>query len=729
MKKGFFKSLSSLLLLTLFFLFPATSWAVFDVCIPGERECIDGGSFQECNDTGDGYKEPVTCGGDTEACFAGQCLELCEIAAVSDSSLGCSFLANRMDNFSISEESENNLHDTIVVGNFFSDKTATVQLYFTANGGNIEQAVGNPVEIAPETSSEFNLENDFIGDISLLRIGGAFRVESNIPVQAYLHSPLNAINSNDSSLLIPETSLKNDYVVASFESFSAEFNINDEMLMFDGYSFFNVIGLEDDTTVQFSPSVNTLGGDGVDAVTMGNTGSVNLNRFDTLQVRAEALGDVSGSLIQSDKPIWVIGANVCANIPVDETACDHIQESSMPVEFWSNQYVGTHNPLRGEEKHVWRVYAGADNVTITTEPAVDGTPVSLLNKGEFAELVLDNGTDVVFNGDGPFLPVQYLVSAGGVGEVIDGLAVGDPSMYQAIPVQQFLKRYAFKTGTETLNGPVYQIHFVQVVRPANGADIFIDGVVVNNYKNVGAFEVANVAVTEASHFANSEGAFGLANIGYGNFVSYAYPGGFIKKVQNSSNLLVNKEASNANVEFGEEFTYNITVENTGPQDEPNAILVDEVPAELEIVSVSPGEPTCTVNAQVVLCKLGEIKANDSASVDITVKVIEIPDNNLIINTAVAHGDKNNPNNNDDGLDGNPSDARGGSSEGTTTVLVSEATDDGGDTGEDAGDEGILEGSGNLCSLNAQSDFVGHGFLMMFVLGSLLYAMRLVSKKN
>jgi hypothetical protein len=40
-----------------------------------------------------------------------------------------------------------------------------------------------------------------------------------------------------------------------------------------------------------------------------------MNRFDTLQVRANFGGDLSGTFVTADKPIWVLGAVECVNVP------------------------------------------------------------------------------------------------------------------------------------------------------------------------------------------------------------------------------------------------------------------------------------------------------------------------------------------------------------------------------------------------------------------------------
>ena len=231
-------------------------------------------------------------------------------------------------------------------------------------------------------------------------------------------------------------------------------------------------------------------------------------------------GDLSGTIVISDKPISVIGANECVNVPnIGVLYCDHVEEQMLPLEYWGKSYVGAHSPDRGNEKHYWRVYAGEDDTTITTSPAQPGTPVTL-DKGQWIEFVVPNGTSFLFDGDKPFLPVQYLEGQNG------GAGTGDPAMYQMIPVEQFLDRYAFATGTNYVN------HYAQIIRVKDGPDVLVDGVVVTGYYTVGNFEVADWKIGEGGHLAESVDPFGILNIGYTPVTSYAYPGGTRLKIIN-----------------------------------------------------------------------------------------------------------------------------------------------------------------------------------------------------
>ena len=467
------------------------------LCVPNQTYCFDDNNTQACAGDGMAFDDPVPCGG-TEGCYNGECLQLCDLIQNSPSSIGCSFIANRMDNYYA------NNNDSVVVGNTSADKTANVQLYFVANGQNNEAAQGAPVAIPPGGTHTFTLTNPPPESVSQLRIGGAYRVSSDIPVIAYQHSPIGQVYTNDASMLLPEYALKQNYVVSSWVD------------ALSGYpSYFNVIAVEDGTKVDWTPKINTLAGSGVPAVNGGQTGSVMMNRFDTLQVRVANGQDISGTLVKADKPVWVVGATECTNVPNSSCLyCDHVEEQILPLDYWGKEYVGAHSPDRGNEKHHWRVYAAEANTTVTTEPAQPGTPIVLANPGDYKDIQIPNNTSFVFKSDKPFLPVQYLESQ------TCGAGTGDPAMYQMIPVEQFLSSYAFATGTGN-----YPLNYAQIIRQAGGADVTVDGQTVTGYYTVGAYEVADWKINVGSHYAESADPFGIVSVGYSNATSYAYPGG------------------------------------------------------------------------------------------------------------------------------------------------------------------------------------------------------------
>jgi hypothetical protein len=417
--------------------------------------------------------------------------ETCAQAENTQSTVGCSFRGNRMTNFQVYDAS-------IVVGNVSETEMTSVQLYFISNG--VEVAQGAPVDVGPLQSHEFVLNqpaNPPGGSVSTISSAGTYRVQSTFPIVAYQHSPIGAVASNDSSMLIPDHALGQFYIVASWPTTIGNL-----------LSAFNVIAIDDNTTVQWRPRQATTAGGAVPAVAAFALGSSTIDSGELLQVVAST--DISGTIIEVDKPAWVVGTNPCANVPAGVTFCDHIEELLIPVEYWGTEYVGAHAPTRGSEDYWWRVYSGADNVTITTTPAQPGTPV-VLDRGEFFEFTTTES--VIFTGDGGFMPVQYLEGQDG------GAGTGDPAAYQMVPSQQFIPRYVFVTGTG------YSENYVQVIRPQGGAEVFVDGVLVTDYYAIGNYQVSDWPVAEGAHSADSEDPFGIIQVGYTGVTSYAYPGG------------------------------------------------------------------------------------------------------------------------------------------------------------------------------------------------------------
>ena len=415
--------------------------------------------------------------------------ETCEEAEMAQSTVGCSFRANRMQNFSDYDSS-------LIVGNVSQSDTAMVQLYFATGGAEVAQ--GAPVAVGPLMSHEFVLDQPGPpGNVSVHRTEGTYRAESDIPIVAYQHSPIGAVASNDSSMLIPDHALGQFHIIATWET-----------TLTGHSSAFNVVGVRNNTTVTWEPPNATNSGSGVPAVSAGGSDSVVIDEHDLLQVVAPT--DAAGTIVETDKPAFVIGTVPCVNVPAGVTFCDHIEELMIPVEYWGTEYVAAHAPTRGSESYWWRVYSGGDGTMIDTNPVQPGFPVTL-DRGEYIEFSTDES--FLIDGDGAFMPVQYLEGQDA------GAGTGDPAMYQMVPVEQFLPRYVFVTGTG------YNENYVQVIRVAGGPDVEVDGVTVDGYMSIGGFEVADWPIAEGAHSAESEQPFGIVQVGYTAVTSYAYPGG------------------------------------------------------------------------------------------------------------------------------------------------------------------------------------------------------------
>lgn len=523
------------------------------ICMPGDTQCADANTLETCAATGLSWEPSfcaandscMACAAEDPECTGAVCAGPCESSQDVPSSAGCSFFATGML-INSSGGTIEAASDAVVLANSNTEGDATVQIFLAPKGSNVEQPVGDPILLAPGETFLFVFDEDLTDNqsngtgTSKYQSGGVYHVVSDLPIIAYQHTPLTEVGTNESSLLIPEENLRQDYVVYNHTPYAEP-------------GYFVVVAVENQTTVRWWPTVETAGNNlPLPFVEVGEMGEYTLNRLDTMRIaasanldRPECEQDLSGTVIESDKPIMVLSAVVGARVPYcNSTGCtdnppalvsvagceapdylesleccgttDHIQEVNIPLDYWGKTYVGAHSPLRGTEEHYWRVFAGDDNVTITTDPPQPGTPIVLDKRGNYADLVVPNATSIVFQADKPFMPVQYTA--------IHNLAndIGDPAMAQSIPVEQYLSRYAFVTGID------YDLHYVQVIREAGSAPVYVDANEVTDYYTVGGFEVADYPVEEGSHEVRSDDAFGIMQWGYSSDAApsaYGYPGG------------------------------------------------------------------------------------------------------------------------------------------------------------------------------------------------------------
>ncbi len=519
------------------------------VCEPGETQCADAGTLETCHPTGlkwdaspcEDFEECDSCVDDGSGGCVAACVGPCDRLADQPSSEGCSFFTTGM--YQALQPEGIDLSDAIVVGNPSPDLIAHVDLYFVPEGSNIEELEAS-FDLMPLEYDVFPLSMDLTDynlETSLFRSGKVHHVVSNVPVVAYLHSPYLASSTNGSSMLLPEQVMAQNYVVYGHMSYTTP-------------SYFVVIALHNQTTVTWRPTRDTAG----DALPLpfvdadaGEVGEQLLNRFDNMRILTSKLdmppictSDLSGTVIEADKPIWVLSATRAARIPFCEgdsdmpvEGCppmvnedchaggDLIQEQNIPLEYWGREYIGPHSPLRATEQHYWRIYAGEDDVNIDVQPL--DMQLHFDNRGDWQDLLVPNGTNLYFTSTNAkvFMPVQYLSGD------YDAGGIGSPAMVQMVPTAQFLDNYVFVTGTG------YESNFVQVMREAGSADVTYDGgQIVSGWAPIQGWEVATVSISEGAHQIESEDNFGIIVYGWNSkptvmtTAAYAYPGGMKTEV-------------------------------------------------------------------------------------------------------------------------------------------------------------------------------------------------------
>ncbi len=395
----------------------------------------------------------------------------------------------------------------------FSGGAATVRI--KQMGGD---AASTQETIAPGDLEIFDLprwdaEDSFFGE-------RAYFIESDVPVTAHQFNPANnsGVFSNDASLLIPVPSLGTRYRPAAWPQDDSGADTTQMTGMGD---FITIIATENGTTVTVTPSTDVEAGDGVDAVQSGIPIVKEMNTGDVLQLQSNfvdmAPTDLTGSLIESDKPVAVFSGNECALIPGGVMACDHIEEQNFPVEFWGSHYVAVQFEPRKTESDVWRVIADEDGTTVDTDPPIGGFPATL-TAGEY--LQFEHAGDFELTSNAPVALVQYMTGSQYCGEDLN--AIGDPAMLITLPADEFIDEYIFLTPDNYLED------HITIIAPAGTTaeldDEEIDG---GSWVDVGDGDWirARLAVQPGVHHLEADHDVGLVVYGYDDDVSYAYPGG------------------------------------------------------------------------------------------------------------------------------------------------------------------------------------------------------------
>jgi hypothetical protein len=501
----------------------------------------------------------------------------CAQAAASKSYIGCDYWPT------VTANSVWSVFDyTVVVAN---TQSTTAMVTVTGPGG-----VDQMVTVLPDQLTKIYLpwvmdlkggEGDACGSIvplkaSITAPGSAYHLVSSIPVTVYQFNALEYQGTggppgkdwsscpgntkcattgmvtgcfsftNDASLLLPSTAMTGNYRV------TGEHGWGDAM---EG-SYFVVTATQDstDVTVTLSATANVIPGVGIARTAAGGTLSFGLNAGDVVEIVGGLLdnSDLSGSLVQANKPIQVLSGMQCADEPLyigDMTpaaACDHLESSVLPAETLGQDYVVTvptspHAAVIGAKV---RFYGNVDGTTLTYSPSQPPGCPSTLDAGQVAECTgtascpykYFNGeaevpetancvtTSFEVKGNNAFAVTTLMLG----GSIVDsaaatGMQLGDPSMSPMVATEQYRTRYIFLAPTD------YTESYADVVAPP-GTTLTLDGVAVSAPTTAidSSYSVTRIplaAGNDGAHVLTGTNAFGVQVIGYGNYTSYQYPAG------------------------------------------------------------------------------------------------------------------------------------------------------------------------------------------------------------
>ncbi|CAN0342647.1 unnamed protein product, partial [Laminaria digitata] len=498
-------------------------------CVPARAICVGTDARATCSPNAREVQNVVTCE-DDEICRAGACIDPCAEAAREGAYIGCDYVSQRL--FNLYQQRDTNASGNAHLSPFaiiaanpsrFHDARVTI----TNEHGQAHELLTNlrlvpdPVYQRSESTTvssaimragEPLLELD--GEARLVRIppdsaavlllappspneSGTYKITTTRPVVAYQFSPYccNFTATNDASLLLPTASMGTRYRVFSYPTMFFQ-----ESLGFAGLDpYFYVVALEDETTIKVTDREPlTLASGDFDPVLLDSEidqqGTSITFTADALERRVfTRSGDLSGALVESDKPVAVFVGHPCTFVPQEDWACDHLEEQLLPATTLGKNYLLPTFRLRNEplfqadrnrEGIYWRLVAEEDaRVTLSPslqelelyEPstfqtqgcltmATDG--VIAMQAGDVCELGLKGVASL--SSTGALAVAGVLSGHQSTGQDSYGTQAGDPSLFTAPPVEQYRRDYTFVTP------PTFKKTFASIVAP-EGAPVSYRG--------------------------------------------------------------------------------------------------------------------------------------------------------------------------------------------------------------------------------------------------------------
>jgi len=239
-------------------------------------------------------------------------------------------------------------------------------------------------------------------------------ITSNDDVLTYIISEQQY--TTDGFLAYPTVGLGKDYYVISYNGlYSGSWNYPSQAA---------IVASQDNTAI----TVTRPG---------GSPENVTINKGQVYSIFHPSGGDLTGTRVQSDKPVAVMGSVDCANVPTGTGTCDHLVEQMLATPDWDVEYVV---PPLAADGQMTRVIAAEDN----TQVFKNGTLVATLNAGQYwTGSAIANPTQVEhYTTNGKKIQVaQY-----STGNQING-ATGpgfDPSFGMVPSRAMWLKKHIFK---------------------------------------------------------------------------------------------------------------------------------------------------------------------------------------------------------------------------------------------------------------------------------------------
>ncbi len=352
--------------------------------------------------------------------------------------------------------------------------------------------------------------------------------------------------SNDASLLLPTTAMTGNYRVAGHAGWSA------------GHlgSLAAITATADGTNVviKLSSTAKVLAGAGVAATSAGGSLTLTMNAGDVAQLLGDNQdsSDFTGSVIQADKPVQLLTALPCLNVPDGAPACDHTEEANLPAETLGNDYVVAQPPAPDGSPvgHLVRIVGNFDGTQLTYLPSAPPGCPTTIDAGQVVDCGMPLGSACTPPGSqmptapcgaGNIVTTDFEVKSQDTlhsfaittytqgATMVDPMTPqpnqeGDPDQSMAVAVAQYRTKYIFLAPAD------YTTSYATIVAPS-GTTLSMDGADVTGTptavggSSFGVLRVSLGAGQSGAHVLTASNPVALEVTGYGAYTSYTYPGG------------------------------------------------------------------------------------------------------------------------------------------------------------------------------------------------------------
>jgi hypothetical protein len=273
--------------------------------------------------------------------------------------------------------------------------------------------------------------------------------------------------TSDGFMAIPVSSFGTEYVIGAYPQYTGAGT------SYELPSLSNIVSAYDGTEVTFTMG-GTKGSRTTGGMKLGEKKTFTMQKGDVLCfANLGDAADISGSLVQSNKPIGVISGNQCANVPSGVYACDYICEMELPTYTWGKEYHIT--PIVGRQKApLIRVFAKEPNTKVYRDGQL-WFDLSLATREEgksFVEKRVFDGslTDQVNSGGSPCKVISadkpIYVMLYNPGQTDDNVS-SDPFQMVISPFEQYRKEIVFATPNAKGSTLPFARQYVNLVYQTN----------------------------------------------------------------------------------------------------------------------------------------------------------------------------------------------------------------------------------------------------------------------